>query len=573
MKLPSIPYLAEAFTAVLRRFPLVMLSAATGVASAMMLIERILENYEHNIGKMLMTAALGLPLLLSAAIAAEKWRLEGLKKWLPSLCALALLVLYFFTLDIGENEPGATAMIRFAGLSLAVHLLVAYLPYLDETPVEDFWEYNKRLFGNFVVGGFYSGVIFAGLSIAILAVDNGHLFVFIAGIFNTSYFLANFPRQFDGLANENSTYTTAIKNLSKFILIPIVGIYFLILYAYSVKILATWELPQGWVSSLVLGFSVAGIFTYLLNYLLVKFDDSNIVSGFRRWFFYVLLPMVVLLFAGIGRRISDYGVTEERYVVATAGVWLLLVSLYFIISKKDNIKFIPISLSAFALLTVLGPFSTFKVSERSQTGRLEAVLMKNNMLEDGKAVPAKDSLPAADAEDLRSILYYLREYEHFSPAAAWFGLSPDEKSPEWEVLNKILVELKIDKVSSSTNCNAYFAPIQGVAVSGFDTLYKTSAFPDSQGNMDGFIIVESQNAIEWRRSSAAVDTFDLQPYLNMLSEKYECNKGDFKQEDSVTEISGSHYTAKFIAENLSYERGEKLQLKDWNGVILLKKRE
>ena len=586
MKLPSIPYLAEAFTTVLRRFPLVMLSAATAVVAAMMLIERIPENYDDTLAKVLITAALGLPLFLAATIASEKLNVKHPKKWVPLMVVAVLLVEYYLTLNLGKHNPGVTTMIRFAGLNLVAHLLVAYLPYLDDTPVEDFWEYNKRLFGNFVVGAFYSLVIYAGLSIAILAVENlfnlkindniyGHLSVIIAGIFNTSYFLANFPRQFGGLAEGSSTYTAAFKNLSKFILIPIVGIYFLILYAYSVKILATWELPQGWVSSLVLGFSVAGIFTYLLNYLLMKFDDSSIVRGYRRWFFFVLLPMVVLLFVGIGRRLSDYGVTEGRYVVATAGVWLLLMSVYFIFTKKDNIKFIPISLSVFALLTVLGPFSAFKVSERSQVDRLEAVLMKNNMLEDGKAVPAKDTLSAADAEDMRSILNYLREHEHFSPVASWFGLSPEEKSPDWPDLNKIMSDLKIDEVTASNYCNAYFSQLEGASIAGFDTLYRATAQIVNFKNNNGFVISASQNGIDWSKDGELVDTFDMQAYLKILSEKYGCNnnKGEFDWKDAATEVNGSQYTAKFITENLSFEKGEKLQLKNWNGMILLKKRE
>ena len=47
-------------------------------------------------------------------------------------------------------------MTRGENVRLAAHLAVAFLPYLDESPVEDFWEYNKRLFGNFMVGAFYA---------------------------------------------------------------------------------------------------------------------------------------------------------------------------------------------------------------------------------------------------------------------------------------------------------------------------------------------------------------------------------------------------------------------------------
>ncbi|MBK9017383.1 MAG: DUF4153 domain-containing protein [Saprospiraceae bacterium] len=391
MKLPSIPYLADAFLGVVRRFPLVMLAAAAGVVVSMVLIEHNDNIDEDECIKILMTCALGLSSLLCASIISERWKLSFPAALAPHLVVLGLLGLYYFTLEPNDDMGTIVTPVRFFGLNLAAHLAVAFLPYLDQSPVEDFWEYNKRLFGNFMVGAFYSLVIFAGLSFAILAVNElfnldidekiyAHLFVVLAGIFNTAYFLAHFPKRFDfetesvenqELATPTNLFTGPLKNLTKFILIPIVAIYFLILYAFSAKILIQWELPEGWVGKLVLGFSVAGIFTYLLNYLMVKFDESFAVKGFRRWFFYVLLPMVVLLFVAIGRRMSDYGVTEARFVVAISGVWLLLMSVYFIFSKRDNIKFIPISLAFFSLVTVLGPFNAFKVSERSQVGRLE----------------------------------------------------------------------------------------------------------------------------------------------------------------------------------------------------------
>lgn len=585
MKLPSLPYLIENFTAVLRRFPLVMLAAATGVFAAMMLVDRTLGGTYGNLSKMLMTASLALPLLLSAAAVAEKRRWEGVTKLLPSVTAIILLVIYFITLDIRNGDPGIETMVRYTGFSLFAHLLVAYLPYLDNTTVEDFWEYNKRLFGNFMVGAFYSFIIFGGLAIAIVAVDNlfnisvndeiyAHLFIFIAGIFNTSYFLANFPQRYEGLANGDNTYNTAFKNLSKFILIPIVGIYFLILYAYSVKILATWELPQGWVSSLVLGFSIAGIFTYLLNYMLVKFDKNSLVHGYRRWFFFVLFPMVILLFTGIGRRISDYGVTEERYVVAASGIWLLLVSLYFIFSKKDNIKFIPLSLSVFALLTVLGPFNAFQVSQNSQTGRLEKILRENNMLEDGKAVAPPDSLSNEEIENIRSILYYLQHHDYFEAVGPWFGLPAEEESPQWEELNRIMASLQISPNEFHNRfCSAYFPQEAGFSALGFDTLFKVNAYQADMIAKDGFHLSAHGPAILWIKNQEVTDSFNLKPFVTMLSEKYGCNKGNFAPSDAATDLAGSKYSIRLITENISYEQEGRQKLRDWNGIILVKRAE
>jgi hypothetical protein len=471
-------------------------------------------------------------------------------------------------------------MMRYAGLSLFAHLLVAYMPYLDRTPVEDFWEYNKRLFGNFVVGAFYSGVIFAGLAIAILAVDNlfdlhvngeiyAHLFVLVAGIFNTAFFLANFPTQFEGIAEADSPYNVAIKNLSKFILIPIVGIYFLILYAYSFKILATWNLPQGWVSSLVLGFSIAGIFTYLLNYLLVKFDGNKLVNAYRKWFFFVLLPMVGLLFVGIGKRIGDYGVTEERFVVATAGVWLLCMSLYFIFSKKDNIKFIPISLSVFALLTVLGPLNAFRVSGKSQYSVLKNLLEKNGMLAAGLAQPAKDSVSVKDAESIRSILYYMRDHEHLDKVASWFPSIADTADlADWNTVENMIQQLKVGYGSVPYPiCGFYFQQGLNASIAGYERLWYVQAYPGAtlpQGQ-SGFLISKDSTALDFMENGETKDRLDLQKYLEGLLGKYECYGNALAHEDAVFEIAGDNHDFKLILQDVSFQQQNRPKVTNWAG--------
>lgn len=594
MKLPSIPYLFEEFVGVCRRFPLVMFTAIVGTIAAIILIEGSTDATEKILEKMLMSAVLGIPLFLSAAIAVEKWQLKGVNKWLPSIAAAALVLVYYLSLNIGKYGPSNPAIIRFIGLALAAQLLVAYLPYLDKTPIADFWEYNKRLFGHLAVGIFYSLVLFAGLSVAILAVDNlfdlhidgeiyGQLFALIGGIFNTAYFLAHFPREFSfsseeenaevALSDEPVLYTSAFKNLTKFILIPIVGIYFLILYAFSAKILLTWELPQGWVSKLVLGFSVAGIFTYLLNYMLVKIDGGKLVCNYRRSFFYILLPMVLLLFVAIGRRVSDNGVTEARFIVMSTGAWLLLLSLYFIISKKDNIKFIPLSLSIFSLLTVLGPFNAFNVSARSQVHRLEMILTKHSMLADGKVVPAKDSLSGTDAESARSILFYLQEFEHFDKVAPLFGFVPGE-TPEWGEIDKIASNLNIGySTVASSECYASFPYVQGLNLQGYEVMF--TVFVDEYATPDSlmsFRLSKDRQGLDFLEKGKFADHFDLQPYLQKIAKKYNCSRDTFEGEDALYEIAGASYEVRFVTQNMNFVKGDTFKIRNWNGIILLKKK-
>ncbi|MCF8244832.1 MAG: DUF4153 domain-containing protein [Saprospiraceae bacterium] len=600
MKLPSIPYLASAFLAVFRRFPMVMISAIIGVGFVMFLIENGDSVHEKDFIRVVMTASLGLSVFLCAAVVAEKYQLRMPMMLVPNILALGLVLVYFYSLSFDEFKTALTP-VRFVGLSLAAHLGVAFLPYLDRSPVEDFWEYNKQLFGNFMVGAFYSLVIFAGLGIAILAVNElfnlridekiyAHLFVLVAGIFNTAYFLANFPKQFEfisevpdnqAIATPTSPYTTSFKNLTKFILIPIATIYFLILYAFSAKILVQWELPQGWVGKLVLGFSVAGIFTYLLNFMLAKYDESQIVKGFRRWFFYVLLPMVVLLFVAIGRRISDYGVTEARYVVATAGVWLLLMSLYFIIAKRDNIKFIPISLAFFSLLTVLGPFSAFKVSERNQAGRLMAILVKNKMLKDGKAIPASDSLSKHDADNISGAITYLGENNKFSKVAPLFGMPDSTNQLSWEQRDSLMNFLGVTKLNWATGtCYINFvnnSQNTGLNIKGYERFYNAHLYEPSSKSSDPFSLAPSRKALVFISEGMKNDSFDLRPFIEKVKVSDACGK-DYNEigKDSLANyvINTANYEVKLMTENSQFRKLEKgWEIESWDGMILLRKKQ
>ncbi|MBK8564474.1 MAG: DUF4153 domain-containing protein [Saprospiraceae bacterium] len=408
------------------------------------------------------------------------------------------------------------------------------------------------------------------------------MFFILAGVFNTAYFLAHFPRQFDFSADvaehqameATGHYTASFKNLTKFILIPIALIYFLILYAFSMKILVTWELPQGWVGKLVLGFSVAGIFTYLLNYLLVKYDDSQLVKAYKRWFFFVLLPMVVLLFVAIGRRISDYGVTEARYVVATSGVWLLLMSLYFIFSKKDNIKFIPISLAFFSLLTVVGPFSAFRASERSQKSRLLAVLEKNNMLKEGKIVPAADSLSQKDVELVRGGIEYLSRNDCFEEVAPMFGL-PKDSVPDWQATEKLLSQIGVTSFTASANqCYVVFKEEnqRELDVKGFEIAYDvySSGWSKPDNVFTGFTIMKSGNGLQYYVAGEAKDSFDFQPLLVLLKDRGACNSTEQPDSLAVYRVSGQGREALFHPSNLAYMNSETPQLTEYRGQVMLR---
>src|SRR5690606_3026557 len=92
------------------------------------------------------------------------------------------------------------------------------------------------------------------------------------------------------------------------------------------------------------------------------------------FFYLTMIPLIILLGFAIYKRVSDYGVTEERYILIILGVWLTGVSIYFLVFRKDNIKIIPVSLFICVLLGTYGPQGAASVSRQSQLRRLAKLM-------------------------------------------------------------------------------------------------------------------------------------------------------------------------------------------------------
>lgn len=546
MRLPSPGFLLNAFSNACRRFPGAMLCAVVGVAMIFIVIDNRGSKDGDWVLKTWLVCQLGLPLLTGLVAFAESKGWDERRAWLLQGAGFALLAVYWFLFDPKAASFDYVGLPRFLVLLLTAHLFAAVAPYLNKRPVTDFWEYNRELFANIVIGAVFTLILFAGLASATLAVDQlfdlkidfriyPKLFVLLAGVFNTAYFLYHFPQKYE-FAEADAGYNAIFKNLCKYILIPIVGLYFLILYAYAGKIIFTWNLPRGWVSSLVLGFAVAGIFTYLLNFYLPEHDDSAWVRAYRRWFWWIQLPLTALLFVAIAYRIRDYGVTEMRFLVAHLGIWLAATCLYFLFSKHDNIKFIPISLGLFALAFAFGPFNAFRVSERSQARILENLLQKNGRLENGRLKQDTTAVGAEEVNRIKSALLFLERrdalrdmpwlpmpldkfpkiagaYTRADGIAAWMGIETKELLAENEYL----------PVRSTK------PPFDGIDVKGFSAFYKIGLnTPGEKRNGYFFNLSDDGLHLDWKQAKSGrvgtVESFDLQPVLRKwLSMK---NPGD-----------------------------------------------
>jgi hypothetical protein len=413
-KLPSIQKLLLGFVTVIKRFPLEILTSVIGSVAASILIETIDEYpFEETqvLTRILLCSILALTLFLSVSVFSERQKLSLRNSILLRVLAVGFVVLFFFLLYPIDNT---TNIFRYSFLFVAFHLLVSFAPFLLTRGVSAFWEYNKQLFLRILISALYSSVLYAGLCIAIVSTNvlfdlkihgeiYGHLFVFIAGIFNTVFFLAGVPANWSEL-EEQPSYPKGLKIFTQFVLIPLATIYLAILLTYEGKVILEWSLPEGIVSSLVLGYAVYGILSILLIYPIRHDEGNKWIKTFSKLFYVLLIPLILLLAVAIWTRIQEYGITESRYVIIVLSLWLTGITCYFLIDKSQNIKIIPISLCIIALLCIWGPQSASSISEKSQVSRLVSFFEKRGAFLNGKLISLSDSVKNNEAYEISSFI-------------------------------------------------------------------------------------------------------------------------------------------------------------------------
>lgn len=375
---------------VIFRYPMVLVMALLASAGVICIAET--DRFEiTSYIRFTICACLGISLMFALKMLSQR---IGKELLLHASGVIFLIGFYCILPDRKESFTEVHAYL-IAVTALLSHLLVSCIPFLERDRELRFWQYNKNLFINIFLTAVFTGVLTGGVELAILAIDKLFDFNFHDRIYRDTFFvLAIFGSSFifllfndKGLNNleKDATYPVVLKFFTQFILIPLLLIYVTILYFYSVKIVINWQLPRGWVSYLVLAYSIVGILALLLVHPLKQENAKSWVRIFSKAFYYTILPLIVLLFTAIFTRILEYGYTEPRYFVLLLALWLLSIVVYFIFNKKATIKFIPVSLFLFGVFALIFPYlNAFSVAKRSQKTELMNILNQHQLISAGK---------------------------------------------------------------------------------------------------------------------------------------------------------------------------------------------
>ena len=418
-------------SAALRRFPLASLIATLFTLLHLFEANKVFEL--SNDAWMRVSFGLGTAFLWSfaAGLYAERQGWANVKRVAAELAGFVVVAVLYTMPILFSLQP------QLVFLSAGILVGLAAYFRVEPTPNAAFWQFNHHLWlgaGLSLLGA----LLFAGgLSLIIETLEllfevdfpnktHEKIWTTAFGLIAPLNWLSLTPADFSEQVQEGKQeeFTSrAISVIVKYILVPLLLVYTAILYAYAVKIAVDGVLPKGRLGPMVLAYGALMTVTALFAWPARAAAGPLVATFWRHWYWLIVGP-VALLFLAAYKRIGQYGLTDERYMVVLAGVWLAFLAIWFLLrGGVRDLRVLPASLALVLLIAAAGPWGAVGASVRSQKAQLADLLEQNGRLKGGQivVVDADKQLPREEGRRAGSILQYLRRSRSLDVLRDWFA--------------------------------------------------------------------------------------------------------------------------------------------------------
>ena len=218
------------------------------------------------------------------------------------------------------------------------------------------------------------------------------------GIFTQPLFFLVFQQR---QAKSEMTLNRIFEILVNFVLAPALMIFTVLLYAYVVQIIFEGVLPKGMLANITLPYLLGGLGVYALRSICAKARWET----FFKFYPYLAIVSIVLLWLAIDRRISAYAWTEQRIYLVALATAITIAYAILIVPKARQYRLISgvVMVAIFAMTWIVKPQ---EIAYQSQTVRFEQLLKKLN-LSDGSGkirddvdfVERLENMPKSDLKD------------------------------------------------------------------------------------------------------------------------------------------------------------------------------
>ena len=229
------------------------------------------------------------------------------------------------------------------------------------------------------------------------------------GIFTLPLFFLVFQQR---QAKSEMTLNRIFEILVNFVLAPALMIFTVLLYAYVVQIIFEGVLPKGMLANITLPYLLGGLGVYALRSICAKARWET----FFKFYPYLAIVPIVLLWLAIDRRISAYAWTEQRIYLVALATAITIAYAILTVPKIRQYRLISavVMVAIFSMTWVVKPK---EIAYQSQTERFEQLLTKLNLSDSsGKIrddidfVERLENMPKSelkDWEELDNLTFYL----------------------------------------------------------------------------------------------------------------------------------------------------------------------
>lgn len=317
----------------------------------------------------------------------RRWVAEGV-----SLVLCAIYCILLFLTDIIPDRGLPAFYIGNIAWIVAIVILVLFCSFLKEKDDLMAWHFILSLCVAGLISGMVTGVMSGGLEGLLLGTaalfdfkpnDKALMIIMIvcAVLLFGILFLALIPRG-ERKHNASSEMPSFLTKVVSWLLLPLLGCYIVVLYAYGINILIHWELPKGMLSWLVSAVMITYVLCYVLLYPQVLNKQSWQSKVLTFWLPIVILPLLVLMTVGVVRRFMDYGITAPRLYLLTLLIWFYAICIVMLVVPQKRFRWIALSFAALFVLSSGQPLNYYRICQPILTAKIDKMIGNETLTEE-----------------------------------------------------------------------------------------------------------------------------------------------------------------------------------------------
>lgn len=312
---------------------------------------------------------------------------------------ISLIVAVIFDNAINSEIVNEMLLARILTAYVSTALLLTLYKLVKKSEIE-FKEYVIKVFANL----FKTGILYAILNIGIIIVFSVFIVLILDGdhwdvLWRVLELIVGFyyiPALINSFSNTKEDIGKFVKNLILYVCTPLVLILISIIYLYLVKIAFSGELLH---KSLFFILSLIFATAFPLVVMLKNYEENKVIRNIVKSVPFLYIPCIILQIYAMGIRVSEYGLTESRYMAYMLVILEIIFMSLLVIKNSKYLNKSILVLIGLILIGTITPLNFENVTNISQVKRMEKYL---------ETVQSFDELSEKEKSECYSVYRYFR---------------------------------------------------------------------------------------------------------------------------------------------------------------------